>query len=240
MTKTIPKLYSKVETNILTILNNNLRMLIKMVKKTINFHNPKILEDFDKKIVSEHGSVRGNRTRVLEKLMSEYTSGEYTKNIEEIDKLKDKINEISSEHYTLLSLNETVTQENKKLSNDVHELNTNIESLQKEVDQLRLENQHLTKLLAERDERISEYQSTIIEDKNEIEKRDKKITKKENEYKHLEEIRNKDLKEKQELNNQISQYSYIIGYIENMSLIDRIRKNYPDEMKALPPITTKY
>lgn len=210
-----------------------------MVKKTINFTDPKILDDFDKKIVSEYGTVRGNRTKVLETFMIDYTSGKYTKINKELIEFKEKMPEMSSKYDEVLLKYTRLKDDNEKYRCDIDELFENVENLEKEINKLRLENEHLKELLSERNERISEYRSTIETNTDTINSLNKKITTKENDYKHLEEVRNKDLKEKQELSNKIGKYSYVIGYIENMSLLDRIRKKYPDEMKALPENTEK-
>ena len=48
-----------------------------MVKKTINFSDAKILDDFDKIIIKKHGTIRGYRTETLELLMTDYATGNY-------------------------------------------------------------------------------------------------------------------------------------------------------------------
>ncbi len=201
-----------------------------MVKKTINFHDEKVLEKFDKQITKKYGSIRGNRTNVLEMLMNEYSSGTYEENNEKLEQLNQKVSKLTTEYETLLAENTKLQEDNEKYHDVIDELSVKLETLEKEVQTLRTENTHMKELMSEKNNRIIEYQTNITS-------LNKKVTSKENEYKHLEEVRNKDLEEKNNLTKKISKYSYVIGYIENMSLLDRILKKYPDEMKALPENT---
>lgn len=72
-----------------------------MVKKTINFHDEKVLEKFDKQITKKYGSIRGNRTNVLEMLMNEYSSGTYEENNEKLEQLNQKVSELTTKYESL-------------------------------------------------------------------------------------------------------------------------------------------
>ena len=199
-----------------------------MPKKTINFNNPKIFDDFNDKIVSKYGSVRTYRTKVIEDWMTEYTNGTYDKNKKELSKLKDEIDELQSDNHRLNEYNKELELEVKNKSITIDNKDDYLKNIQSENNELSLNIKHLQQSLQEKESIISEL-------KEELKAKDQELKSKDNRYVHLEEVRNKDLRERDTLNKKIEKYSYLIGYISNMSLLDRILKKYPDDMKELPP-----
>jgi len=205
-----------------------------MVKKTINFSDTKILDDFDKLIIKKHGTIRGYRTETLELLMTDYATGNYEQRKKDIDKIKGNYESIQGNYKALLEEKEDLEENNKKLLHDIHVLVKKNEVLQKELETLKLKNENVNKLLVEKDIRIDDKNIELDKKNEEIKRLNEHITKRNNDYKHLESVRNKELGYMQELNNNIERYSYVIGNIESMNLFDRIFKRYPKEIKELP------
>lgn len=248
-------------------------------KLLVTFEHPEILQQFNDYFIKQYGTVRGHRTKVLEKLIANFNTTktiqkfepEYlqkikdlqdqvaqlqventkisednniqiTKNTKNLEQIKELTNQLENYHSVIeenVRLHETI----KKHENTIDNMNTIQEIQKNRILELTEELQELKQLNKEHENNIyqltNKHENTIKElnstHSKEIEKLNNKITSKDNRYKHIEERNEKLNEENNNLHNTIGKYSYVIGYIDGMGIIDRIRKNYPEEIKELKP-----
>lgn len=199
--------------------NNNNRV-------TFVFKNPSILENFNQNIIKEYGSIKKYRIDIIENLLSNYND---TKQIQQ-DKpvyIKD---------------NERLTKQINILENTIKDKENTIKELQKQIKTLENNINDYKTTIKDKETHINQLQTTIKQHQTQIETintqittKEKQLITKDNDYKHIVEINNKTQREFNQLQNDIKKYSYVIGSINNLSVIDRLLKRYPKEIKELQP-----
>lgn len=165
-----------------------------------------------------------NMTKEIEDLKQQLQ--QYTHIKEDNIRLEETIekNTLTIDHLTknnqevTTRLNNTEKQ-NKELTEDYKTL---VKEHQNTIKQLT--NKHETTL-----KQVTNEHDKIIKDLQD------KITSKDNKYNHIEERNNKLQDDYNDLQKTINKVSYAIGSLNSMSLLDRILKKYPEEIKELKP-----
>lgn len=175
------------------------------------------------------------------------TQANYEEKIEtmtkEIKDLKQQLQQYETIKETNIRLEETIEKNTltiDHLTENNQELTTRLNTAEKENKTL---TEEYTALVKEHQNTIKQltnkHETTIKQVTNEHDKIIKdlqdKITSKDNKYNHIEERNNKLQDDYNDLQKTINKVSYAIGSLNSMSLIDRILKKYPEEIKELKP-----
>ncbi len=161
----------------------------------------------------------------------------------EIEDLQQQLQQYETLHEDNIRLEET----NKKHLLTIDHLTENNKSLKEQLatneDELKQARNDYKTLAATHEETINnltnKHENTLKElttkDNKTIQDLNDKISSKENRYNHLEERNNKLQDDYNHLQDTMNKINYAFGSLNNMSLLDRILKNYPEEIKELKP-----
>lgn len=161
----------------------------------------------------------------------------------EIKDLKQQLQQYHTLNEDYIRLDET----NKKHALTIDHLTSNNKSLKQqlttkedELTQARTDYKTLVNTHEETIKKLTNKHETTLkqvtaEDNKIIKDLQDKITSKDNRYNHLEERNNKLQDDYNSLQEIIKKYSYAFGSLNSMSLLNRILKNYPEEIKELKP-----
>lgn len=219
--------------------------MINMTKRiTIHFQHAELWEEFTEKIKEQYGTTRVHRTEELEKLLSGYIHQENIQH--ELNEIKEKYAKENKELTQTKILNDQLLEENRRLQQYTENNDRNIDDfkesqknnhllIQQQQIQLQQLQEQLQKLQEENSRKDNQLLAVSEQHEKTIKSLEDKNTSKDNDYKHIVEVMNKVQREKSDLEKQIQTYSYVLGSIQSMSLMNRILKRYPEEIKELKP-----
>lgn len=180
-------------------------------------------------------------SRLKEKLSDfENVSSSVDGYLEDIDRLekenKDLLHDNKLKDSSISQLNDDNNRlviENNKLNKDNNDLSNQLDSITSKFKA----NEDLLKTNSTTITQLKEHNNNLTRTTERLEeenmKQKKEVSAARNDYKHAVNRNNKLQDEVNSLQEESRKYSYVVGQIEKMSLIDRIFKNYPKEIKEL-------
>lgn len=213
-----------------------------------NFNETQKIKEDTPQIIKDNEHLTHEKQRLEDQLHTATTTNREHEEIikeltKEIEDLKQQVQKYEAVHKDNIRLEET----NKKHLSTIDHLTENNKSLNQQLTKM---DNELTQartdyktLIADHKETIkdltSKHENTLkqltTDDNKIIQDLQDKITSKENRYNHLEERNNKLQDDYNDLQDTINKMSYAFGSLTSMSLLDRILKNYPEEIKELKP-----
>lgn len=232
------------------------------VRKTIKL-NTQLWEEFQDKIEQEYGTTYKHTSEEIEKAIANYIN----KDIQDIEKTKTTIQELKTENKNLKDENKKLSKEVKentdsqlKLTNENKQHTDEITNQKETIQQLETENYNFKKEITKLEQEIDKNNKTInsqekqilelkesnkvLEDKyiEQVETTNKQVqenTKIKNKREHAQERLNKTQDELNETLKRLEKYSYAIGQVQHMNIIDRLLNRLPEQIKELQPASDK-
>lgn len=222
---------------------------LKVIEELIsNFNETQSIQKETPQIIQENQTLHEEKQQ-LEKQITTATNTTQ-KHEEKIEHLNEEIETLKQQlkqYQTLQEEKIRLEENNKKQTLHIDNLTNNNELLQKqlankeaEVTQARNDYRTLVTNHEETIKKLTNKHETTLkqittEDNKIIKDLQDKMTTKDNKYTHLEERNHKLQDDYNNLQDTINKVSYAFGSLQSMSLLDRILKNYPEEIRELKP-----
>ena len=230
------------------------------VRKTIKL-DANLWSSFQEKIEQEYGTTYKHTSEEIENAIANYIN----KDIQDIEKTKTIIQNLKYENESLKSENTSLTKEiksittehlkltneNKKHTSTIDTQKSSIEllesknlNLENKIQQLEIELNRVNSLNNDNVEEIKIWKENnkVLEEKyiEQVETTNKQVqenTKIKNKREHAQERLNKTQDELNETLKRLEKYSYAIGQVQHMNIIDRILNRLPQQVKELQAAT---
>ena len=220
---------------------------------------------FLQKLESEHGTSKGHIGPTIEQFAKDYTndnisdinpkeynrllmenksliqdndnkSKEQLQQLEHENKiLSEKLISIQTNHEDMEARYEKTSHENKDYNNEITNLKKQISNLEKENKILDTGNANYEKTIKQLQQQIDNLNTSIDRLESENTRQKKEITTSRNDYKHSVEVSNKLQRDLNGLHDEKNKFLFLVGQIQSMSLMDRMLKKYPKEVRELNP-----
>jgi len=187
--------------------------------------DPELMDQFDKKVFPER------RSKAIEKIIKQFL-----KDQQHHEKLEEKNDELNS-------IIENKSKENDTLRQKLSELSLKCQQIQKDLQNSENKCNDIQQQLNKKEKRIEQIQQQHQEEldklqtkhSDEIKELKKEKTKYQNKYDHQVALKDKLQKDHNKTLTENGEYKYFFGKVISMSLWDRLRGNYPEEIKELQP-----
>ena len=149
--------------------------------------------------------------------------------------LSEKLISIQTNHEDMEARYEKTSHENKDYNNEITNLKKQISNLEKENKILDTGNANYEKTIKQLQQQIDNLNTSIDRLESVNTRQKKEITTSRNDYKHSVEVSNKLQRDLNGLHDEKNKFMFLVGQIQSMSLMDRMLKKYPKEVRELNP-----